>query len=111
MKKIAVVSALCVLASLVGAHADTIRAVELGCHQITSFSGATGFPTIDTGATFVFGSVEGNSVRFRDDGVSPTASVGVLIQSNATFYLTENLSNVQFVPTTGTATINYCDYR
>ena len=59
--------------AMLPAGADTIRAVPKGCHTITSFSGSSALPTIDAGATFMVYSVEGNTVRYRDDGTAPTA--------------------------------------
>lgn len=107
---LALAAALALVCIPVTTQADTIMAVQLGCHQLASFSTSTSL-TVDTGATFAAGSVEGNSVRYRDDGVAPTASVGIVLAAGANFYFSENLSNMQFIPTTGSATIDYCDYR
>ena len=90
--------------------ADTVRPVPLGCYAISAFSTAQPLTTIPAGATFIQGSVETNNVRMRDDGTAPTSSVGVLY-SVGNFFIVDTLGNLSFIPTTGSATINYCAYR
>lgn len=92
------------------AVADTIQAVPLGCHTVTSFSTAQSLPTIDARATFMIASVEGNPIRYTDIGSAPTASSGVELPVGV-FYYSGTLRNIQFIPTTGSSVINYCDYR
>ena len=113
--------------------------VSQGFAQQTSFSTAVGLPTPSTlpswaatGAAFLAGvhcaviTVDTNPVRYRSDGVSPTASVGIYLPvstsayapfticqqpgsnggSNGTTQPLQGLGSVKFIPTTGNAVLN-----
>ncbi len=49
----------------------------LGYDQITGLSGAVGLPNVPDGAVMALISCGVAPVRWRDDGVLPTASVGM----------------------------------
>jgi hypothetical protein len=88
------------------------RVVPLGYQQITS-AAAMSF-TIPTGATMAFVTVSGNSVRYRDDGTAPTALLGVTLPvttAGLPFLYQGTLSKIQFIPTTGSATLDVLYYR
>lgn len=55
----------------------------LGYQQLTVSATAVGF-TLPAGVTVLMAvaMVETNTIRYRDDGVNPTASVGTLVQAN-----------------------------
>jgi hypothetical protein len=90
-------------------------AYPLGVVQLSAFSTATGLTDVPAGtATMVF-SVEGEPVRYRDDGTAPTATVGVLLPvttGEPYVYISPiGIRSIQFIPTTGSATINAAFYR
>ena len=55
--------------------------------------------------------VEGQSVRWRDDGTAPTASVGMPILANNTLSYDGNLQDIRFIQTAATATLNITYYE
>ena len=68
--------------------------------------------TVPSGATTALIQVEGANVRWRDDGTSPTASVGFLMYAGgAPQVFAGNLSAVSFIATTGSPTINVLYYQ
>lgn len=87
------------------------RSLEpLGYQQITSLSGATAL-TIPEGARAAIIEAESQAVRWRDDGTSPTATVGMPLASGADFLYTGKLSKLKFIEQTASAKLNVCYYR
>ena len=99
--------------------------VSLGCYQATSVSAATSLQTVAGGtipsgggvtATFAVVQVEGQTARWRDDGTAPTASVGQPLSALTPIYFSSQavggapLVAVQFIPETGSMTIDACFY-
>lgn len=84
---------------------------KLGCGQITSLGSAVTFPSVPVGSLLVTIQVEGQSVRYRDDGTNPTASVGVLLPVAGPWPYQADLAAIKFIQTTASATINYCFYK
>lgn len=90
---------------------------NLGYQQITDLSSAVGLtvPAVDEAGnkmmpTRAFIVAEGNSVRWRDDGTAPTASVGmILIQNNVLSY-DGDLNNIKFIQTGAGAKLNVSYY-
>jgi len=83
----------------------------LGCQQISAPSSATGFSSVPTGATLASIAVESNSVRYRDDGIAPTSSVGTLLAVGGPWPYTGNLAKFQVIQTAVSATVDVCFYR
>ena len=103
------------LAACPAAAEAPLRAVPLGYCQISGSSASTlascsgGIPA---GATNVVISVETNAIRWRDDGTTPTASVGMPLATGAAPYAYAGvLSALQFIPQTGSAVIDVSFYR
>ena len=67
--------------------------------------------TVPAGATIAQICVEGAGVRYRDDGVTPTASVGMPAAAGACFQYSGPLSVVQFIAQSGSATIDVLYYK
>jgi len=90
----------------------------LGYQQITSLSASTALtvPTRNPATgdlqqpTLALIVVEGQSVRWRDDGVAPTASIGMPVLANGMLSYDGNLQNIRFIQTTASATINVTYY-
>jgi hypothetical protein len=86
--------------------------VPLGYQQITSSAAMS--LTVPTGATIAVITVSGNTVKYRDDGTVPTASLGVTLPvttAGLPFGYHGTLSKIQFFPTTGSATLDILYYR
>ena len=67
--------------------------------------------TVPTGATYAICSIETSGVRFRDDGIAPNGSVGVLLPVGTLFEYSGNLAGIQFIAATGPAVINVAFYK
>lgn len=68
--------------------------------------------TVPATARAALVSVEGNSVRWRDDGTNPTASVGQLIPvGSIVTFLGDSMSAVKFIQVSATATLNVSYYK
>lgn len=82
----------------------------LGYQQITSLSAATAL-TIPSGAILALIQAESKDVRWRDDGTSPTASVGMTITAGSMLEYNGVLENLKFIEVTASAKLNVSYYR
>ena len=83
----------------------------LGYQQITSLASATSL-TVPTGANKVVIRGETQSIRYRDDGTSPTATIGQLIlTTDLPLVYSGTLSTLKFIETTASAKINVLFYK
>ena len=90
---------------------------RLGYQQITSLSAATGLtvPIIDVQGlsckpVIAIITPETQAVRWRDDGVAPTASVGMPLAAGVTLQYDGDLTKIQFIEQTASAKINISYY-
>lgn len=83
--------------------------VCLGYQQITSLSAATGL-TIPAGATLAVITPLTQGVRWRDDGVDPTATVGMPVAAGAYFNYDGDLNRIRFIQQTVSAELNISYY-
>ena len=83
--------------------------VALGYQQITSLSSAQGL-TVPTGATRALIAPLTQSVRWRDDGTNPTASVGMPVSAGTYLSYDGNLQNIKFIEITASAELNVTYY-
>jgi hypothetical protein len=81
----------------------------LGYQQITSLSSAVSL-TVPLGATRALIAPAAQSVRWRDDGVAPTASVGMPVAAGAYLSYDGDLSLIRFIETTASAELNVTYY-
>lgn len=88
-----------------------------GYQQITSLSSATGLtvPVVDPNGLNAKPSIalitpEGQAVRWRDDGVAPTATVGMPLAVGVTFQYDGDLTKVKFIEQTAGAKLNISYY-
>lgn len=77
---------------------------------MNSLSSATNLPTIPAGTVEAFVVCEGQSVRWRDDGTAPTASVGMLLPVSTPFPYIGSIPKIQFIQTTASATCEVTYY-
>lgn len=82
----------------------------LGYQQLASLGSSTAL-TVPTGAVEAFIICETQSVRWRDDGVAPTASVGMPLPVNTALPYTGNLAAFRVIQTTASATCNVAYYQ
>ena len=90
---------------VVGASGVAPGATSLGYQQITALTSATGL-TSPAGAHVAVISVSGQPVRYRDDGVAPTATVGMPLPVGTVFSYAASLATIQFIQTAATATLD-----
>jgi len=97
----------------------TLKAVttRLGYQQITSLSSSTGLtvPQVDLNGLACKPSIaiitaETQGVRWRDDDVAPTASVGMPLASGSTLQYDGDLTKIRFIEQTASAKINVTYY-
>lgn len=87
-----------------------LRYAPLGYQQIPAFSTLQAL-TVPAGATMALIQPEAQAVRFRDDGIAPTASVGQPIAAGSLLEYAGNLSALQFFPQVANAILNVSYYR
>jgi hypothetical protein len=79
---------------------------DLGYVQMTSLAAAQGLSSIPAGAKYAFITVEGAAIRFRGDGVPPTASVGIPVAVGSQIMISTNLANVEVIQQASGAILN-----
>jgi hypothetical protein len=89
----------------------------IGYQQITSLSASAALtvPTQDANGlsvkpTLAIITPEGAGVRWRDDGVAPTATIGMPLASGVTLQYDGDLSRIRFIQQTASATLNVSYY-
>jgi len=92
--------------------------VPLGYCQLSAgaLSSATGLAScsggIPAGATMVVLQAETANVRYRDDGIAPTALVGlILISGQSPMLYTGTLSKLKFIAESGSPLLDVAFYR
>lgn len=81
----------------------------LGFQQITSLSSAAAL-TVPAGAQRAVMVATGQSVRWRDDGTDPTATVGVVLPTNTVFEYVGDLAAIKVIEATASAVLNVAYY-
>jgi hypothetical protein len=87
-----------------------------GLCQLTPLASATKLTSCSGGipdrANLVVLRVEGSTVRYRDDGVAPTAGVGQpIFTTDRPLVYVGNLSAIQFIAASGSPTLDVSFYR
>lgn len=90
---------------------------RLGYQQITSLSASTGLtiPQVDLNGLACKPSIaiivaESTAVRWRDDDVAPTATVGMPLATGVTLQYDGDLSKIKFIEQTASAKLNVTYY-
>jgi hypothetical protein len=90
---------------------------RLGYQQITSLSAATSLtvPTTDLNGlncrpAIALITPETQAVRWRDDGVAPTASVGMPLAAGVTLQYDGDLKAIQFIEQSASSKLNITYY-
>jgi hypothetical protein len=79
--------------------------------QITGLGTAKGLTAPPAGATMAMIQPETQSIRWRDDGTNPTASVGMIVAAGDILFYTGNFSDLKFIQVSASAIINVTYYR
>jgi hypothetical protein len=82
---------------------------ELGYVQLTSLATAVGL-TVPVGATYAIIQAEAQAVRWRDDGVAPTAAIGMTIPAGGELRYDGNLRGIVFIEAAASAKLNVSFY-
>ena len=85
------------------------RFKPLGHEQITSLSAAAAL-TVPAGAQVALITAQTQAVRFRDDGIAPTAAIGLPLAAGDTLTYEGDLSAIQFIEQTASAALNIAYY-
>lgn len=85
--------------------------VPCGYQQISGLSSAKGLTVPDSGARFALIQAQDKDVRWRDDGTSPTASIGMVLQANGYLEYTGDLSAFKAIETEASAVVNVSYYK
>lgn len=81
----------------------------LGYQQLTSLGSAAAL-TVPAGAQRALFVAETQSVRLRDDGTDPSATVGLLLSAGTVLDYRGNLSAVKIIETAASAKLNVLYY-
>lgn len=87
-----------------------LRPAPLGYEQITDVSLATGL-SVPSGADFALIQAVSQNVRWRDDGTSPTASVGMQLTAGDTLRYDGDLSAFEAIEDAASAELNITYYQ
>jgi hypothetical protein len=91
---------------------DSNRLVPLGYVQLTStIASSAASLTVPTGTTHLLMQAETQAVRWRDDGVSPTASVGMLLPVGVPAPYSGTPSIIQFIAAASGAVLDISFYK
>lgn len=97
-----------------GSDAETVATTpaqqfQLGYQQIIDLTNAV-LLVPPTGATFAVIQAEAAPVRWRDDGVAPTAAIGMRLPQNSELRLDAVLVGVRFIQEAAGAKLNISYY-
>lgn len=81
----------------------------LGYQQITSLSSSTALK-VPVGATMALIIPETQNVRWRDDGVAPTTTVGMPVLTNTSMSYDGDLKAIRFIGVASGAILNVSYY-
>lgn len=82
-----------------------------GYTQVTSVSASTALPTAPAQSRMVLIQPESQNIRWRDDGVAPTATVGTLLIANDVLHYSGDFSAFRMIEVTASAKVNVTYYK
>jgi hypothetical protein len=82
-----------------------------GYQQLTSLGSATGFSSVPAESKLAMIQAESQNVRYRDDGVNPTATVGMLLAAGDMLVYSGKLADIKFIEVSASAKINVIFYK
>jgi hypothetical protein len=79
--------------------------------QVTNLTAAVGFSAIPSNTETAVIVVEGQDIRWTDDGVTtPTATVGMLLKKDSTFVYNGEIKNFKAIEVAASAKLNVSYY-
>lgn len=87
-----------------------LRPAPMGYEQITDMSSATGL-TVPSGADFALIQALDQNIRWRDDGTSPTSTVGVQLSAGDVLRYDGDLSAFEAIEEAASAEVNIAYYQ
>lgn len=89
------------------------KLIPLGYAQVTTgFAAVQNLPAVPTDAQMAIIQVEGGDIRFRDDNIGPTATVGMLVTKDNTIQYAGDLTTFRFIESLATVTaVNILYYK
>ncbi len=90
---------------------DSLTWVPLGYAQDTTISAASALPTVPAATTVALIQAEGANIRWRDDGVDPTASVGMLLGAGTAFWYRGTFAAFKVIQVSGGGILNVSYYQ
>ncbi len=91
-------------------QANAKASKPLGYQQITSLAAAAPL-TVPAGTSYILFKPNAQAVRFRDDGVNPTASIGYPVAAGSEYvYTGASPGALRFIETTAGATLDVLYY-
>jgi hypothetical protein len=95
-----------------GGSGPPYATTPLGYQQLTSVTTSTAL-TVPGTATYAIVTVEAQTVRYRDDGVAPTATVGMPLPAQAVLVVggAAELAAIRFIQATAGAIIDVSYYK
>ncbi len=80
--------------------------------KLTGLSAAKAISPLPNGATYARIQAVSQTVRYRDDGVDPTAAIGMrLLADAAGEWFTGDISKLRFIEETASAEVNILFYK
>lgn len=83
---------------------------SVGYEQKTAFNGAAETVVIP-GAVYLLLQAEGTDVRWRDDGGSPTSTVGMVLPAGQDFWYTGDIKHLRVIGVDGDSILNITGYK
>jgi len=84
---------------------------SLGYVQVASVAAATGVGTVPAHTKAAYIQANGGDVRWRDDGVNPTAAVGMLLTDGQVMKYIGKIADLKFIDAGGTAKLEVTFYK
>jgi len=84
--------------------------IPISFQQITTVSASIGLTVPDKTVLAVI-QPEAQNVRYRDDGVAPTAAIGMKLIANDFLFYTGDMAAIRFIEEAASAKLNITYYR
>lgn len=83
---------------------------SLGYSQVNVSGAAVGVGVVPSDTIMTLITIDGGDIRFRDDGVNPTASVGMKVDKGGVIKYDADPSTLKFINVSAAASVNVTFY-